>query len=71
MNNHGGSAGAILNGNLAENIPPNLCYPLESQVASFEHQKIQQQQRQANYSNFGEFNKFVDFSTHKRGRSDT
>lgn len=55
MNSHGGSSGAILNGNPADKIPPNLCYPLDSQVASIEHQRLQQQQRQTNYNNFGEF----------------
>lgn len=56
MNNHGGSTGAILNGNSAEKILPNLCYPLESQIASIEHQRLQQQQqRQTNFNNFGEF----------------
>lgn len=58
MNNHGGSTGAILNGNPADKIPPNLCYPLEPQVATIEHQRLQHhqhQQRQTNYNNFGEF----------------
>lgn len=54
MNNHGGSAGATLNGNPADKIPPNLCYPLEPQ-ATIEHQRLQHQQRQTNYNNFGEF----------------
>lgn len=54
MNSHGGSSGAILNGNPADKIPPNLCYPLESQ-ATIEHQRLQHQQRQTNYNNFGEF----------------
>lgn len=56
MNSHGGSTGAILNGNPADKLPPNLCYPLEPQVATIEQQRLQQQQRQqTNYNNFGEF----------------
>lgn len=55
MNSHGGSSGATLNGNPADKIPPNLCYPLDSQVATIEHQRLQHQQRQTNYNNFGEF----------------
>lgn len=55
MNNHGGSVGATLNGNPADKIPPNLCYPLEPQIATIEHQRLQHQQRQTNYNNFGEF----------------
>lgn len=60
MNNHGGSTGAILNGNPTDKIPPNLCYPLEPQVASIEQQqRLQQQQQlqrqQTNYNNFGKF----------------
>lgn len=58
MNNHGGSTGAILNGNPTDKLPPNLCYPLEPQVATIEQQRLQQQQRQqTNYNNFGEFSK--------------
>lgn len=56
MNSHGGSTGAILNGNPADKLPPNLCYPLEPQLATIEQQRLQQQQRQqTNYNNFGEF----------------
>lgn len=61
MNNHGGSTGATLNGNPAEKIPPNSCYPLEAQA--IEHQRLQQ--RQTNYSNFG---KFHFSSQSQRGR---
>lgn len=55
MNNHGGSTGAILNGNSTDKLPPNLCYPLEPQVATIEQQRLQQQQRQQTNYNFGEF----------------
>lgn len=61
MNNHGCSTGATLNGNPADKIPPNLCYPLEAQ-ASIEHQRLQHQQRQTNYNHFGKFKSVAVFN---------